>query len=140
MNLKKINTLMRPNSKPDPPFIIDSNKIIHSDSKDISNAFSKFSDEVPTNLTKDMPDSLVDYTSNIKLNNKSMILFYTTPNEIIPIIKNLKNSKSLDNIPTKLLKIAHQEVYIILAKLFNTMIDDSKYPDFFKVCPLNSGS
>ena len=79
-----------------------------------------------------MPDSLVDYTSNIKINDKGMILFYTTPNEIIPIIKNHKNSKSLDDIPTKLLKISHLEVSIILAKLFNEMIDDPTYPDLLK--------
>ena len=70
------------------------------------------------------------------MNDKSMILSYTTPNEIIPIIKNLKNSKSLDDIPTKLLKIAHQEVSIILAKLFNKMIDDFTYPDLLKYARL----
>ena len=65
-----------------------------------------------------------------------MILFYTTPNEIIPIIKDLKNSKSLDDIPTKLLKFAHQEVSLILAKLFNKMIDDSTYPVLLKYARL----
>ena len=70
------------------------------------------------------------------MNDKSMILFYTTPNEIIPIIKSLKNSKSLDDIPTKLLKIAHQEVAIILAKLFNKMIDDFTYTDLLKYARL----
>ena len=129
---KKINALMRPSIKSDPPFIIDSNKTSISDSEKIADAFVNMFDELPNELVNNIPDALVNHTNNIKTNPKSMLLFPTTPNEIILIIKDLKPNNSTDDIPTKLLKLANEEISLILSKLFNKMIEVGIYPSLLK--------
>ena len=129
---KRINSLMRPSTKSEPPFIIDSNKTSISESDKIADAFVNIFDEVPNELADNLPEALVNYTNNIKTNPKSMLLFPTTPSEIILVIKDLKPSNSIDDIPTKLLKIANEEISLILSKLFNKMIEVGIYPSLLK--------
>ena len=127
-----INSLMRPNDKSEPPFIIDSDRITHTDSNQISNSLAGHFDGLPGSLIKDMPKSSHKYLNNITMNNKSMIMFPATPNEIINIIKDLKNNNNTRDIPTKLLKLANEEVSIILSNLFNKIIEHGVYPSLLK--------
>ena len=129
---KKINSLMRPNEKSEPPFIIDTKKVTHTDSNKISDALIKHFDSEPINLIKDIPKYSSNYTDKIEMNKKSMVLYPATQNEIISIIKDLKNNNNVNDIPTKLLKLAHQEVSLILANLFNAIIEQGFYPELLK--------
>ena len=129
---KKINTLMRPNDKSEPPFIIDNKKVTHTDNNKISDVLIKHFDSEPIKLIKDMPKASTDYTEQITMNNKSMVLYPTNQSEIINIIKDLKNKNNVNDIPTKLLKLAHREVSLILANLFNAIIEQGAYPGLLK--------
>ena len=123
---------MRPSDKTEPPYIIDSDKITHTESNKISNSLAGHFDDLPGSLIKDMPNSSHKYLNNIEMNNKSMILFPATPNEIINIICQLKNNNNTRDIPTKLLKLASEEISIILCNLFNKIIEHGVYPSFLK--------
>ena len=129
---KRINSLMRPNNKSDPPFITDINNVTFSESNEISNAFIQHLDSSPETLFENLPECTTNYTDNIEMNSKSMLLFPTTPNEIINIIKDLKNSNNVNDIPTKILKLASEEISIILANLFNKIIEVGEYPQLLK--------
>ena len=59
-------------------------------------------------------------------------MFPATTNEIINIIKDLKNNKNTRDIPTKLLKLANEEASIILSNLFNKIIEHGVYPSVLK--------
>ena len=123
---------MRPSDKTEPPYIIDSDKITHTESNKISNSLAGHFDDLPGSLIKDMPNSSHKYLNNIEMNNKSMILFPATPNEIINIICQLKNNNNTRDIPTKLLKLASEEISIILCNLFNKIIEHGIYPSALK--------
>ena len=129
---KRINSIMRPSDKTEPPFITDTNRITHTESDEISNSLAGHFDGLPGSLIKDMPKSCHKYLNNIETNNKSMILFPATPNEIINIINELKNNNNTRDIPTKLLKLANQEISIILCNLFNKIIEHGAYPSSLK--------
>ena len=131
---KRINSLMRPNNKIQPPFIIDTDKITHNENNEISDSFIKHFDCLPDKLLSDLPKPKHNYnfTEKISMNENSMALFPTTPNEIIGIINDLKNSNKIGDIPTKFLKLAIDEVSIIFANLFNKIIEEGEYPEFLK--------
>ena len=126
---KRINTLMRPSQNTDPPFIVDTNKISYSDNDKIGTAFNQFYINLSkAELAKLSNKTVKNCSALIEINKKSMVMYPTTPNEIIPIIKNLKNRNTIDDIPTKVIKIAHKEMSIILCNLFNKMIETGVYP------------
>ena len=129
---KRINSLMRPNDKSDPPFITDENNVSHSESNQISNSFIQHLDSAPEKLLENISESTTNYSDNIKMNCKSMLLFPATPNEIINIINDLKNNNNINDIPTKILKLASEELSVILANLFNKMVEVGEYPKLLK--------
>ena len=56
----------------------------------------------------------------------------TTPEEIIDIIKDLKNSSKINDIPVKLIKLGCNYIAEVLSNLYNLCIQNAVYPKNFK--------
>ena len=131
----RINSLMRPTRSSDPPYIQDTHKVIHSENIDIAKSFDQHYINLPKELLNALPKSSNTQNNNnnhIEFNSHSMVMLPTDANEIISIINELDNKNSVDDIPTKILKLANKEISLILARLFNKIIDEGIYPNILK--------
>ena len=131
----RINSLMRPTRSSDPPYIQDTHKVIHSENIDIAKSFDQHYINLPKELLNALPKSSNTQNNNnnhIEFNSHSMVMLPTDANEIISIINELDNKNSVDDIPTKILKLANKEISLILARIFNKIIDEGIYPNILK--------
>ena len=112
------------------------------DGKTITNAsemtecFNNFITSIGKNWQKQIPPTkklFKDYLKNPTTEN--FFSTPTTPEEITDIIRTLKSSKGVGpfSIPTKVLKIAKQELSIPLAELINKFFSQDTFPNIYKL-------
>ena len=107
---------------------------IIQDPTKIANALNQHFANIGKSENKQIDYKYID--QNIKKRQKnSIVINYTTSQEIELIIKNLKNknSEGIDEIPISIIKKMNPEISKILAYLINRSIQYSQYPNCFKV-------
>ena len=102
----------------------------------ITESFNNFFSEIGGNLAKNFPNNDSQFKNYLGMPvAHSMYLFNTSVEEIIRVIKSLKNSNSLghDNLPTKFIKLSAAQIAPALEKIFNLSMKTGVYPDALKV-------
>lgn len=133
---KMINNIvtLKPKSNLTPKLIMDNNNA-YTNPEEIANKFNHFFRNVGPNLAKNIPKAQKSYTDYLK--NPIQETFQPAPcneNEIIKIIKDLKNSNSigLDLLPTNIIKMASNIIALPLKLVFNLSLLKGIFPDKLK--------
>ncbi len=110
------------------------NKIIEND-KEIANGFNKFFVNVGPSLADKIPVQDIEPTSYLGGNFlNTFFLTPCTPDEIISITKNLKNSAAgFDNIKTEIIKHVIHVLSNPLSHIFNLSFAEGTFPDDLKI-------
>ena len=139
---KTLNNLLGRNKKcrlPDFFKGADGNKI--TDPKEIANNFNDFFTNIGNKLADKITPPDNNYVSPLKSKNQQSSIFLnpTNPEEIIKIVKKLKdsNSSGIDNISTKLLKSIIDEISPVLSHIFNRSILLGIVPSQLKIAKVN---
>lgn len=100
----------------------------------IAECFNDFFCSIATKLNADIPAPIDDPTSNISLPFYcSLFLFPVSRSEIVYITKNLKNtSYGLSNIPTRIFKLAIDDLASPLADIINNSLSSGIFPESLK--------
>ena len=117
-------------------FFIKINGIISNDSFTISSHFNNYFSQIAHDLNKDIPSTSTDPLSYLHLtSNTSCYFLPTDPNELISIVKNLKNSFSVgsDGIALKYIKCSIYSIADILSDLINLSLSTGVFPDSLKM-------
>jgi len=106
--------------------------------QEIATTFNNFFINVGPVLDKEIHVSATPNDYNKYLSSRITTSFITspiTPNEIIEIINNLDDSKSIGpcSVPTKLLKIAKDEITIPFSEICNLSFKNGIFPDKNKI-------
>ena len=104
-----------------------------SDSTKIANAFSDYFISKPHLLHNNIAESHNNYLNLIPFKNSSLILYPSTWYEVANIIKSLKKTSSLSEIPSQLLQLGCDYLAPLLSQLFNDCIVSGVFPDAFKL-------
>ena len=116
------------------------NKTITSNKSVIANGFNSFNVNVGTNLAKTIPSDPRSPEINMTRNPCSMVLLPTENNEVISIIKNLKNnSPGWDAVAAKVVKASYSSFIEPLTHILNISIRNDVVPiemKLAKVTPL----
>ena len=142
-NMKKtwqgIKEIINLNSKAGPPIsqLYYEGKHIKTN-EGMSNAFNNFFTNIGPNLDGEIPKCNKPGGSNFYLSNRiphSFLISPTNPQEIKEIINNLDDSKSTGScpIPTKLLKIAREELSIPFSDICNMSFTEGVFPHKNKI-------
>ena len=104
----------------------------------IANNMCKYFAEIGMKFTKNIEKSntpINQYLNKIKQNDMSVYLSPTNKQEVLPVIKGLKNKKSSgwDGISNKLLKDLAYVLAYPLSIVFNKSIDTGIFPEIFKI-------
>ena len=107
------------------------------DSKDIANSFNEYFSSIGPSLSENIDVSGQDTSYNGYLTNPVNSQFSFTPvseNEILKIIKSLKNKKSygIDGISNVLLKSISNEIIKPLTLIINQSLETGIFPNAFK--------
>ena len=134
---KTLNNLLGRNKKskfPDFFTTKDGNKV--SDSKLIAEHFNSFFANIGNSLASDIPDPPPDFKQSFSpyVNPKSLFFTPTSPEEIIKLTSNLKNSHSCgnDGISNILLKQVIPSISGILSFIFNLSLCTGTIPSTLK--------
>lgn len=100
--------------------------------------FNNFFINIPHALLESIPDTEIHFTNFLKNANSPSHSFYLSPtdeHEIDSIIKNLKNTNSVDiyGFNTKTIKFVRDNLVPILTFLFNQCIEQQIFPDVLKL-------
>jgi hypothetical protein len=126
---KHINQLLGRNvTKCNNDFVIEG--IAVDDCNQIARAFAKYFDEIPRITQNNVGITDLNLLSLIPINNNSLFLLPSTSDEDVG---KLKNSNDLLDILTLLIKIAVQQLSIVISDLYNLCILEGTYPDLFKI-------
>ena len=104
-----------------------------SDDKQMAHHFNKFFTEKPHQIYNSIRSSVHDYGSLIPLNNKSFRMIPTTPDEVITVIRKLKNSGGGLAFPVRFLKLICDRAAVHVAELFNLSVRHGVYPTMLKI-------
>ncbi len=133
---KLINSIVniKPKNKSSPK-LIKANNCSYNKPEEIANKFNHFFRNVGPNLAKNIPNSEKNFSEY--LSDPVQNTFQAEPctrQEIIKLIKDLKSTKSLglDLIPTKIIKIASEEIATPLMLIFNLSFSKGIFPDKLK--------
>ena len=88
---------------------------------------------IPRIIHDDIEAPRNDYLHLVPYNAQSIFLTPSSIAEIINKASTLKNKNSLYDVPAKFLKLIIEHVADILTDLFNACIENSTYPNIFKV-------
>lgn len=117
-----------------PKDIIDSLKIDNkyvNNPQEIANSFNNFF------VDKIQPINSSNSNTNIKINkcNNSIFMAPSTPQDVLKIIKDLKNTNSVghDEVSTKVLKYVADIICVHLSFIINLCISTGTYPDKLKI-------
>lgn len=115
------------------------NGTVITDKNSISNTFNKYFNEIPSDLSKNIiKDEGFEILSKIERNPKSIFLSAVTENEIMNIVKSLKNSNAagVDEINTNLLKQIIENISQPLTYLINQSFLEGTFPDKLKLAKI----
>ena len=112
------------------------NGSVISDPQIIANEFGRYFISHPMNIHDNIPTSTSDYISNIPMNPNSMVMREATVSEVSVIVSNLRKNGGLDDISRRFLYLCGNYVPVYLCKLFNLCINQSVFPDVFKVAKI----
>ena len=104
------------------------------DNKSISNGFSKYYEKVATNLANDIPINIEDHREYLPERNNEWNFTEITKEELLMIIKTLKNKKStgFDGISNQILKLIGDIIAKPLTKLINQSLSEGNFPKILK--------
>ena len=125
------NILGRNKSNYPTSFKIDNIEV--TDDIEIANSFNKYFTEIPYAVQNSLPDTQSNYLNLVDRNENTFFFQPTCSNEVLSIIKKLKNGDNIRDIPVKLLKVAGNQISIIIADLFNLCIEQSIFPETLKL-------
>jgi hypothetical protein len=100
--------------------------------KVIATSFNKFFTTIALLTQLRLGPPVENYENNIPLNPNTIILYESTSQEVFKIIKSLKNSNSLNDIPVKILKKVGYDLSPFISHLFNMCIGQGVYPTRLK--------
>ena len=109
------------------------NNLTVSNDESIALAFSEYFIDHPQHIQQNIPNSFADFSHLVPLSEMTMGFYYSSDEEFIRAISQLKNNSSLNDIPTLVLKICKRNIATYLSKLFNMCIDQSLFPNIFKI-------
>lgn len=106
---------------------------IEGDPRTIAENFNSYIVNSASNLISQLPNK--PFSCQFEVSDKSMFLKYTNRQEIINIVKNLKNKVSCgdDGVPTSLLKICINEIVDPLCYIVNNSLRYGVFPESLKV-------
>ena len=109
-----------------------------TDDIDIAETFNSFFTEIGENLCKNIPKSSLDPLQFVPCIDNDMNLELTNEEEIIAVIKGLKNvGAGADNISAKLFKLSYQSILKPILHLFNVCLGCGIFPSIFKIAVVN---
>ena len=106
--------------------------VVCNDQLKIANHFNNYFVSITSSIKQNMRESVIEYTSLIENNMNTIYLFPSTSEEVFEIVKSLKNSNSVLDIPTKMFKLFPQ-FSEGLSCLFNFIISQGTYPSTLKI-------
>ena len=109
----------------------DGSKI--NDSNNKADAFTNFFISIAAETQRKLDPAQNSYEHLVPINNHSIYLHPISPEEVVKVIKTLKNTNGINDIPVKLLKMIVNSVSNILAKILNLCMQSGVYPSSFKI-------
>ena len=112
-------------------FQIDGEQVL--DEAAIASSFSDYFISHPASIHASIPPPSMDFSHLITPNPRTMVFYHSTESELLHEISSMKNSGSLDDVPSLLLKLCKSNLSKFLSRLFNMCIDQGAYPEIFKI-------
>ena len=119
-------------NKMDYPIEINGEKLLNQ--SDVANEFNKFYSNIAPKLDDSLPQCNKDPLSYLRGNyNESLVLPIIVDEDIIKVIKSLKNKKNnIHEVPIELIKDNAAEIAVPLTCLFNNSIRSGVFPECLK--------
>ena len=134
-NWKIINKLISSNKKcPNTEFTIDGQSTC--DKSLIANKFHNFFETIPQTIGASLPQSRINGLAHINRQISSFFLPNSSPQDVLSIVKSLKNNKNEDGLLIKLLKLGDIHLSTIISKLINLAISSGIYPNALKIAKI----
>jgi len=133
---KTINFLFNRNTRGSAPASLKCNGVEIKNEAEIADCFVKYFVDEPSKLCNSIPHSPYDYIARIPVQSQSLFFSPISTNEILFEIDNLKNKKTLDDIPPIFLKNMPRIFHHILAEIFNICILEGHYPTSLKLAKI----
>ena len=136
---KNINTILNnPNSPPPIPDSFNIQNKLYIGHKNIATGFNKYFSSIGLNLTESLPkcnNNPMEYLKYINTPRNSLFLSPTYHNEVLNIVKSMKNKTSYgpDNISPQMLKSTIWCILDPLLNIFNASLATGIVPDAFKI-------
>ena len=82
----------------------------------------------PIQINESVQPSNSDYEHLVEFNPNTFGFYYSTPDEIASVIKNIKKPGGSDDVPIRVFKMCVEFVAPLISELFNMCIDNGIYP------------
>ena len=106
---------------------------IISDKQRMSHEFNKFFINKPKIINSGIQQSVYDYGDLVPNNNKSFRMLPAREDEVIQIMRKLKNSGGGLELPIRFLKMSCEQVAPHVTALFNMSVRQCRYPILLKI-------
>ena len=112
-------------------FQIDGEQVLNEAT--IASSFSDYFISHPASIHANIPLPSMDFNNLITPNPRTMVFYHSTESELLHEVSSMKNSGSLDDVPSLLLKLCKSHLSKFVSHLFNMCIDQGAYPEIFKM-------
>ena len=111
-------------------FVVEGNSL--KDGKRIADEFNRFFVNKPVRINESVPPPNSDYGHLVEFNSNTFGFYYSNPDEISSVIKNIKKPGNSDDVPIRVFKMCAECISPLISELFNMCIDNGIYPNSLK--------